>query len=197
MGYAEGHREHSSTEYFSIKSVYVASLTALAIVLKLRIFEIPYPFASFLKYDLSGVPLAIIALISLRYIPVSLLIYFLLHIAMGADAVGMAMKCLAETSTIIPLVLVLKKIRSCFKHSSLIAIMVSIISRTGVMAFANYIVTPHWLLWARLAESFEIAHNITIGIMPHIIIFNISLGLIVSALTISIYKTLSKAGFVY
>lgn len=93
---------------------YTAGLTALAIVLKLRYFEIPYPPAPFLKYDVSGVPLASIMFLSPPSIVPALIVYYIVHMALGADIIGMSMKCLAELSTISPLVVLYKRL----KHSS-------------------------------------------------------------------------------
>lgn len=184
----------SSTSLMSSPTlVYVASLTALAVVLKLRSFEIPYPPAPFLKYDVSGIPLALIAFMSLKYTPVSLAVYFILHLLMGADPIGMAMKCIAETSTFVPLALIRKKADS--KRTSALAVSCAVISRTAVMAAMNYVVTPYWLLWARWAKTLEAAYTKTLTLMPHIAIFNATLALIIAPLSLLIYNVLKKAGF--
>lgn len=173
--------------------VYVASLTALAVVLKLRSFEIPYPPAPFLKYDISGIPLALIAFMSLKYAPMLLVVYFVLHLLMGADPVGMTMKCVAEASTFVPLVLIRKKSDS--KKVDALAVSCAVISRTAVMAAMNYAVTPYWLLWVRWAKTLQDAYTKTLALMPHIAIFNATLALIIAPLSLLICNVLKKAGF--
>ncbi|MEM0199518.1 MAG: hypothetical protein QXX72_04480, partial [Desulfurococcaceae archaeon] len=66
----------------------VAALTALAVIL--RFFELPYPPAPFLKYDASGVPLAVIAFMNLRAAYSVLPIYFTIPVALGTNSIGMA-----------------------------------------------------------------------------------------------------------
>lgn len=182
-----------------ISVVYVSSLTALAIVLKFKFFEIPYPPANFLKYDLSGVPLAIIAFMSFKYVPGSLLLYFLVHLAIGAgtigaDPIGMAMKCLAELSTFTPLVLTYKKVKD-ERMGSALAILFAVISRTVVMVAANYAITPYWLLWMKWAVDLQDAYMKTLLVLPHIALFNATLALVVSALALVVYRVLRRSGF--
>lgn len=178
----------------SLMLVYVASLTALAVVLKLRFFEIPYPPAPFLKYDISGVPLTLIVFISAKYIPPALLVYFLVHVLMGADPIGMAMKCLAEISTFIPIVLVYS--RSHSKKAGIFSVICAVVSRVAVMALANYAITPYWLLWVRWAETLEDAYAKMLAYMPHVVIFNATLALVVAPLSVLVYNTLRKAGYI-
>lgn len=177
--------------------MYVASLTALAVVLKLRFFEIPYPPAPFLKYDISGIPLALIAFISLKYTPPALLLYFIIPVLVGADPIGMAMKCLAEASTFTPLTLLYKKTpgKTDSRGRFILVVVLSAVSRAGIMAIANYVVTPYWLLWARWATTFEDAYAKTLVYLPHVVIFNATLALIVSSLSIVIYNVVKRAGY--
>ncbi|MEM0001886.1 MAG: hypothetical protein QXV54_05535 [Desulfurococcaceae archaeon] len=177
-------------------TIYVASLTALSIVLKLRFFEIPYPPAPFLKYDISGVPLAVIAFLSFRYVPFSLIAYFLVHLALGADPIGMAMKCLAELSTFTPLVFIYRKL-SHSRSLKASALITAVVSRVLVMTIANYLVTPYWLLWARWAQTFEDAYAKTIVILPHVAVFNATLAVVVSLLSMIVFNVLEKTGLLH
>lgn len=177
-------------------TIYVASLTALSIVLKLRFFEIPYPPAPFLKYDVSGVPLAVVAFLSFRYVPFSLIAYFLVHLALGADPIGMAMKCLAELSTFAPLVIIYRKLRYS-RSLKVLAPISAVVSRVLVMIIANYLVTPYWLLWARWAQTFEDAYAKTIVILPHVAVFNATLAVVVSLLSMLVFNVLEKTGFLH
>ncbi|MEM1695336.1 MAG: hypothetical protein QXO48_02175 [Desulfurococcaceae archaeon] len=172
----------------------VAALTGLAVIL--RFFDFPYPPAPFLKYDVSGVPLAIIAFMSLRAAYGVLPVYYVIPVAMGSDPIGMAMKCLAELSTFTPLALTLRKLHG--KHSeaiaATIAVAVSATTRVAVMSLANYLVTPHWLVWAGWARDLQRAYAITIHYLPHIALFNLTIALIVSPLAIVVYRVLTRTG---
>ena len=183
---------HYSTREL-VKLTYIASLTALAIVL--RFFEIPYPPAPFLKYDVSGIPLAIIGFMSLRYLPISLPIYYLIPVLTGSDVIGMAMKILAETSTLLPLVIIYKKLYPR-KITYPISIVLAIVSRVVVMSITNIIITPYWLILAGWVKDFETAYKITLGYIPHIAIFNATLALVVSTLSISLHGILRKTGII-
>lgn len=197
------HTQEGATSYGRsqiLKLAYVSALTSLAVVLKLRFFEIPYPPLPFLRYDLSGVPISVIAFISLRYIPVVLPIYYVMNIILGSDPIGMAMKCVAEISTAIPLVITYKKNPLKIRNSAtlLIAtIVLSTLARVGSMCVANYMVTPYWLLWSRLVNTLEDAITITLAYMPHIIAFNSTSALIISTLSVKLYDILKRAGFMY
>lgn len=179
-----------------IRLSYVAGLTALAIILKLRTFEIPYPPVPFLKYDISGVPLASIMLLSRSALLPAIAVYYSIHVALlGADSIGMAMKCLAELSTIVPLVLIYKKIRSK-SRSSVFGVIVATVSRAVSMIAANLVVTPYWLLIADWAPDYATALNITYALIPHIALFNITIGLVVSGLSIAVFNVLEKTGLI-
>lgn len=172
----------------------VAGLLALAIVL--RFFEIPYPLAPFLKYDVSGVPLVLISLMSLRYALSSLPLYYVIPVAMGSDPVGMAMKCLAEASTFTPLALMCKKSKyPLTKKISLMAALIASLTRIGVMSLANYIITPYWLLWAGWIKDLEKARMMTLGYLPHVAIFNLTLALIVASISMTAYTVLKRSGY--
>ncbi|MEM4718193.1 MAG: hypothetical protein QXE81_05485 [Desulfurococcaceae archaeon] len=174
---------------------YVAGLTALAIVLKLRYFEIPYPPAPFLKYDVSGVPLASIMFLMPKSIVPALLIYYIIHVALGADLIGMAMKCLAELSTITPLVMLYRRLTRYSRQFHVhILVSISVISRVITMLIANIIVTPHWMLIARWASTYEEALRKTFALIPHIILFNATLGIIISLISIMVFDVLKKTG---
>jgi len=171
----------------------VAGLTALAIVLKLRFFEIPYPAFPALKYDLSGVPLAVVAYFSLKSYIVSLLVFFIVNIT-WADPIGMIMKVLAEASTGIPLAIIARKRREQ-RVWELTGILVSTLSRIALMTILNLLVTPHWLLMAKWAKNYGEAFTFTLMIIPHVVLFNASLGVIVSTIALAAIRVLRKAGY--
>lgn len=164
------------------KIAYVSSLTALAIVL--RFFEVPYPLLPFLKYDISGAPLALLALGSIKYALAALPAYYIIPIAMGSDAIGMTMKVAAEASTFIPLAILIRK----FAKREWAALTIASLSRSITMSLLNLLVTPYWLLMAGWLKSYEAAMNYTMAVLPHIFVFNLTIAIIVGGLTITMYK---------
>jgi riboflavin transporter FmnP len=174
---------------------YLAGLIALAVVLK--VFEIPYPPAPFLKYDASGIPLALTAFISLKYAFGLLPLYYIASVAVGFDPIGMAMKCLSEASTFAPLVLAYGTCsnRLSAKYAGALAVATASASRVATMSLANYIVTPYWLVLAKWVSELEEARKIVIFYIPHIALFNLTLALIVASASISVYEILKKVGY--
>ena len=174
---------------------YLAGLIALAVVLK--VFEIPYPPAPFLKYDASGIPLALTAFISLKYAFGLLPLYYIASVAVGFDPIGMVMKCLSEASTFAPLVLAYGTCsnRLSAKYAGALAVATASVSRVATMSLANYIVTPYWLVLAKWVSELEEARKIVIFYIPHIALFNLTLALIVASASISVYEILKRSGY--
>lgn len=189
-------RARESLDIASLKiTSYLAGLIALAVVLK--VFEIPYPPAPFLKYDASGIPLALMAFISLRYALGLLPLYYIASVAVGFDLIGMAMKCLSEASTFAPLVLIHRAClnRLSAKYAGALAIATASVSRVAVMSLANYIVTPYWLILAKWVSDLEEAKKIVVFYIPHIALFNLTLALIVAPVSISVYEILKRSRY--
>ncbi len=164
---------------------YISSLTALAVVL--RFFEIPYPFAPFLKYDISGVPLALLALGSVKYALMAIPAYYLVPVALGSDAIGMAMKVVAEASTFTPLSLLAKRVEKGVWTAA-----AAILCRSIIMMVLNLLVTPYWGLMAGWFKTYEAALKYTLAILPHVFIFNSTIALIVCTLAISTFKAVKS-----
>lgn len=186
-------------EAISVRSLKIASqvagLAALAVILKF--FEIPYPPAPFLKYDVSGVPLALVSFMSLKYALGVLPVFYVAPVAVGSDPVGMAMKCLAEASTFTPLVLVYRRASraSSARTASLLAALSASLARPAAMSLANYAVTPYWLVWAGWLKDLEKARAIVIGYLPHIAAFNATLALLVASISVAAYAILKRSGY--
>ncbi|ADV64958.1 hypothetical protein [Desulfurococcus mucosus] len=180
----------------SRRLVYVSGFTALAVVL--RFFEIPFPLASFLKYDFSGVPLAVLGLMSLKWAFTALPVYYMASVIAGADPVGMVMKTLAELSTFTPLALSYRALAGRLQHERLyIAVgLLASVSRIIVMTLANLAVTPIWLMMAypSVFNSYRAAYEYTLGYIPVIALFNATMSLIVVAATIPVYRVLERIG---
>ncbi|MEM4481920.1 MAG: hypothetical protein QXK88_06445 [Desulfurococcaceae archaeon] len=179
----------------SLNTYMVSALTAIAVIL--RFYEFPYPIAPFLKYDVSGVPLTIIALISLRAAFSALPVYYVIPTLMGSDPIGMAMKCLAEMSTFIPTSLIITKLKGRVGESLLVVLATALsgLARVAAMAVANYVITPYWLMWAGWAKDMSLALSFVVYYMPHIALFNLSISIIVSPTAVVVYRVLNRAGF--
>jgi len=159
----------------SLRIAVIAGLIASAIVLHL--FKIPYPPATFLKFDLSGIPLTIAAFITLIGTTVfGLPVFYLGVFALGGamDPIGPAMKVLAELSTYLPLIAIYRRSESFTKSLKglVFILLIVVISRTAVMCLANLAVTPYWLQIAGWVKRWEEAWSYTLFILPHIAIFN-------------------------
>ncbi|MEM0105401.1 MAG: hypothetical protein QXS42_02235 [Zestosphaera sp.] len=172
---------------------YVASYTTLAIIL--RFFELPFPPAPFLKYDIAGVPLALLAFNSLRSSLIALPAFFLVSVILGADPVGMIMKVTAEVATYVPLVILYRRFSSrSIGPATALSVGVATASRTLAMCLLNLLVTPYWLMMAypNYFTSFEIAWSYTLYYLPWITVFNASLAVAVALLSISTYRVLRR-----
>lgn len=173
----------------------VAGLVALAVVLKF--FEIPYPPAPFLKYDVSGIPLALMSFMSLKFALSVLPIYCVIPVALGSDPVGMAMKCLAEASTFVPLALIYRRLSktSSVKRAGIVAVIAASTIRPVIMSIANYVVTPYWLVWAGWLKNLEVARSVVIMYLPHIALFNLTIALLVTSLSMGTYSILRRSSY--
>lgn len=167
----------------------IASLTALAIVL--RFFEIPVPYIGFIKFDFSGVPLVVLALARLSYGLAALPAYYIVSVLLGADPVGMAMKVAAEVSTFIPVALLFGRLGQG-RRATAISASLAAASRTVLMALLNLVVSPHWILWAKLASTYEEALSITLALLPGICVFNAFAGAVVAPIGIYVYRVVKS-----
>jgi hypothetical protein len=154
-----------------------------------------------LKYDASGIPLALMAFISLKYAFGLLPLYYIASLTVGAnlgfDPIGMAMKCLSEASTFALLVLTYRACsnRLSAKYAGALAVATASASRVATMSLANYIITPYWLVLAKWVSELEEARKIVIFYIPHIALFNLTLALIVASASISVYEILKRSGY--
>jgi riboflavin transporter FmnP len=175
----------------SIELAYLLLFTALAIIL--HIFQFPFPLATFLAYDLSGIPIAMLTLINVRLGVSSLPIFWLGLVYLTRDptrVVGPSMKVVAEAFTAIPLAVAFKRFSKThsFAESSIMAFIVALISRVGVMLLLNYIVAPYWLVWAGWMKTFEAAHDFTVRYLPYNALFNATVVCYVAPATLEAWK---------
>ncbi|MEM0338887.1 MAG: hypothetical protein QXN42_07910 [Ignisphaera sp.] len=179
-----------------VELVLILVLTALAIVL--HIYQWPFPLAPFLKFDLAGVPIAIIALIDMRYTLISAPIFWLGSVLLTSDptkVVGPTMKIVAEIATALPLaatIQILSRRGASAKTSSIIAFASALICRVGLMSLLNYLVTPYWLVWAGWVKSLEAGYSFTVAYLPFIALFNAIIVCYVAPLSISIWASLKR-----
>ena len=179
-----------------VETVLILVLTALAIVL--HIYQWPFPPAPFLKFDLAGVPIAIIALINMRYISISAPVFWLGSVLLTTDptkVVGPTMKIVAELATALPLaatIHILSRRGASLKTSSIAAFAFALICRVGLMSLLNYLVTPYWLVWAGWLKSLEAGYSFTTTYLPFIALFNAITVFYVAPLSISIWASLKR-----
>jgi len=169
-----------------------AMLVSLSIAL--HFFKIPYPLMTALKFDLVGIPLVIIAYLSLRYFFVSLPVVWLGITAISQDWIGASMKILAEATTVLPLALAISG-RIERKIYVGIGIVASIVSRAITMMIANYFVLPRWALLVGWVSTLEEGYKLVFVTMPYIVSFNVIMAALVSLVGYLSIKILRKAGF--
>ncbi len=173
---------------------YISTLTALAVIL--RFLEIPFPLLTWLKYDASGVPLAILGYMGWGLLAYSLPVYYLVSVALGADFMGMVMKVVAEASTIIPLIYLYRKFRSRRRLAIPASTGVAALSRVSVMHLFNIIVTPYWLVYS-YGMSYESALSYVYSIVILIDVFNLTIAMPISLAAIYVVEYLLKTGILY
>jgi len=162
-----------------------AVLLALSIVL--HFFKLPYPPAPFLKFDGVGIPLAVLALYSLRASVTVLPLVFVGLILLGADIVGAAMKVLAELTTFLPLVFLYN--RRLDRMSLIIPPVIA--SRAASMAILNLIVSPYWLSLT-YGWNYEKSFSATIALLPHVALFNAIAASYVTIIGLGTFRVVSK-----
>lgn len=162
------------------------SATLLALSLVLHIFKLPYPPAPFLKFDGVGIPLAVLALYSLRAsVAVTPLVLAGLML-MGADIIGATMKVIAELATFLPLAFLYRRSRGAGG-----ATVVAVASRVSSMVAFNLIVAPYWLSLT-YGWSYEKSFEAAIALLPHIAVFNAIAASYVSAIGLSAFNVVSR-----
>lgn len=174
----------------------VAGLIASAIVL--HIFKIPYPPATFLKFDLSGVPLAIAAFIALaETTALGLPVFYLGIFALGGatDPIGPAMKVLAELSTYLPLITIYRSRPSIANSKgTVLSVAIAILVRASVMCLANLAITPYWLQIMGWVKEWREAWLFTLSILPHIVLFNAIAAAYIVLLTVPLIRVIRSMG---
>ena len=180
-----------------LKIVRIALTSSLAaIAIPLWFFKIPYPLATFLKFDLVGVPYAVATLISTPLALALTPVLFLVFLYFSPDVIAISMKIVAEISTAIPLALSYRKFEKKLdsNKASLIAFAIAMVSRVTVMNIFNYLVAPYWLVWT-YRWGFEAAYNWTISfLLPAVSGFNAICVAYIAPLSLAIYRIIKRLG---
>ena len=189
-------RVESSRDSGNWRLAIVAGLIASAIVL--HIFKIPYPLATFLKFDLCGVPLAIAAFIALTETTVlGLPVFYLGVFALGGatDPIGPAMKVIAELFTYLPLVTIYRRRPSIASSKGVtLLVAITILARASIMCLVNLAITPYWLQIMGWVRAWEEAWFFTLSILPHIALFNAIAATYIVLLTVPLIRIIRSMG---
>jgi riboflavin transporter FmnP len=142
-----------------------AILAALVVVfdygLKFSGLKIPFPWFPVLKFDFTGVPIALsVMLYGLSAGTTTSFVACLAILARSGDLVGASMKAIAEFSTVAGIVLGLRMVSRWRKVVSVIA---GVLLRSLAMGAANLMVLPIY---------YGMPYNVALGLLPMIGIFN-------------------------
>jgi riboflavin transporter FmnP len=179
------------------KIVKISLVTSLATVsVPLWFFKIEYPLATFLKFDLVGIPYAIASLISIHLALALTPVLFIIFLYFSPDVIAISMKIFAEISTGIPLALSYKKFEKKIDQNkaSLIAFAIAMVSRVAVMNIFNYLVSPYWIMWT-YKWSFEAAYKWTVSfLLPVVSGFNAICVAYIAPTSLAIYRIIKRLG---
>lgn len=146
-----------------------AILAALVVVfdygLKFSGLKIPFPWLPILKFDFTGIPIALAVLLyGMSAGATTSVIACLAILARSGDLVGAIMKAIAEFSTVLGIALGLRLLSRWRKAVSVI---IGVALRVATMGTANLIVLPAY---------YGMPYNAAVGLLPMIGIFNIIQG---------------------
>lgn len=167
------------------KLTLTAMFAALAYVLML-VTRIPITSLSFLKCDLKDMILAVCGFV-LGPIPALLATFVVTLIEMvtvsSSGVIGFFMNLLSSACFVCPAAFFYKKRHDI--RSAIFGLAVGVLLMTGAMLLWNYFLTPLYMGWPRA----QIAEMLVPTFLP----FNLIKGAINAALTILIYKPISRA----
>ncbi|MCL2095808.1 MAG: ECF transporter S component [Oscillospiraceae bacterium] len=163
--------------------IILAMLTSLAYVSVLFV-RVPFPAASFLTYDPKDVFIIIGGFLygPLAVLPMSAALSLLEMPLSGTGIIGLLMNMLSTCSLAFTAALIYKIRRTLFGAAS--GLFLGVIIMTGVMLLWNYIVTPGYMGVPR-----EMVVNM---LLPVFLPFNLLKGVYNTAITMLVYKRISK-----
>jgi riboflavin transporter FmnP len=166
-----------------------ALLAALVVVfdytLKFSGLKIPFPWMPTMKFDFTGVPIALSLLMyGLPSAFTTSLVAFIAIVARSGDVVGASMKFAAEFSTALGLAIGMKLMRGPLKRLGKgLGGSLGILLRVAVMSLANIIVLPIY---------YGIPESVAYGMLPLIAIFNVAQGVVTILLGVFLYEAVKK-----
>ena len=168
-----------NTNKDTVKITSTALLAALVVMLDYVGLKIPFPWMPILKFDVTGVPIAIATLLfGITSGGLTSIIAFLSIIIRSGNYIGGLMKAIAEFSTVTGFG-VTKYIPERYKQigAPILAILLRVIFMT---------ITNSWVM----PNVYMIPWDVTMSMLPMIAAFNIIQGIITLVLGIIIYKRL-------
>jgi riboflavin transporter FmnP len=187
-------------KYLNINTMAKISLLSV-IAFLLMLLEFPLPiFPSFLQIDLSDLPALVggFALGPIAGVLIELLKNLVHLIRTTTGGVGELANFLIGTALVLPATLVYYKRKS--KKSAFLGLLIGIISMTIVGALANYyILIPFYANFMPIDQIVKLGNMVNesivdvksliyLGVVP----FNLLKGIVVSFITLLIYKKLSR-----
>ncbi len=170
----------------TVSLVGTAILSALVVVfdytLKFSGWKIPFPWSTFLKFDLTGIPIVLSMLLyGLRVGGMTSAVAFLaIVVRSSGDFVGASMKALAEFATILGMAPFVRRIGGIEKAISFI---LGLVVRIAVMSLANLVVLPAAWGWEFTAA---------VLFLPLLGVFNAMQGLLSISGGYLIYEAIAR-----
>ena len=172
----------------------VASLVALSVILHL--FNIPFPPAQYLLFDLTGIPLAVSMLFSPRLTVIAGLPVFYIGLLLyrPQDPIGPFMKVAAEGFTILPFYVLYQRKWFATKARAALATGLVVTSRTASMLVLNLAIDPFYFVLFKWVESYSQGLQLTLMALPYVCVFNVITAVYVTWLSLPIVRELEKVG---
>jgi len=157
-----------------------AILSALVVVfdygLKFSGLKIPFPWLPLLKFDFTGVPIALsLLLYGLSSGATTSIVASLAILARSGDLVGAVMKAIAEFSTVLGMAIGLRLPSHSRKSVSVVA---GVALRIATQSITNLVVLPAY---------YGMPHSVAVGLLPMIGVFNAIQGVITVLLGYFLY----------
>ncbi|WP_048163087.1 hypothetical protein [Thermogladius calderae] len=172
----------------------VASLIALSVILHL--FNIPFPPAQYLLFDLTGIPLAISMFFNPRLTVLAGLPVFYIGLLLykPQDPIGPFMKVAAEGFTILPFYILYQRRWFAAKSRAVLATALIATSRTVSMLVLNLAIDPFYFVLFKWVESYGQGLQLTLMALPYVCVFNVIIAVYVTWLSLPIVRELEKVG---
>jgi len=165
-----------------------ALLAAMVIVfdyaLKFSGLKIPFPWMPMLKFDFTGIPIALsLFMFGLPSALTTSLVAFVGIVARSGDILSASMKFIAEFSTVLGLTMGLKLAgRLSSRVQNFSGLSLGIVFRVAAMSIANIFVLPVY------GYPTEVAY----GMLPLIAVFNVVSGAITILLGVFLYEAVKR-----